>query len=279
MPAARSSPTVSLLCAALLVCVASLASTADAYCHHTQGKEFECDCGKKPGDFPLTTKLWRKHTSADLKKVTCIPREEFKNFDGPLTFTGLENLVEIELKAFLGSPFLSMSGKYPKLTRLGTAAFYRAGVAGKTEIDLSGAPALFLVGDWAFYQFKGRIVIQGDYFDLSQIGIVAFFEGGSNDSIVDLSEVPSLVAVHNQAFYRYTGVVKMTGAMPAIDEIGGSCFAGASNRDNLIKIACVSTGGLSISGDSFKGMSGSRDKIGEKRTCASNLHLKNRKEL
>lgn len=268
--AARKGPGV---CVATFALVITSALTADARCQHTNGKAFECDCGRKPGDVPLTKELWEKHTTAELQAVTCIPREEFKNFGGPLKFTGLKNLREVELKAFLGAPFVSFTGSYPNLMIIGTAAFYRAGGRKQTQVDLSNAPMLKLLDDWAFYQYRGKIVLEGDFFDLVQVGIGTFFEGGSNDSIIDFTEAPSLQKMMNQAFYRYTGTVKVGGAMPAFDEIGGNCFAEASNRDNRIAIECVSTGGLSISGDSFKDFRGRRDKKGEKRTCSSNQHL------
>jgi len=250
-----------------------MTSTADAYCRHTKGKQFACDCGKKPGDVPLTKALWKKHTTAELQAVTCIPREEFKNYMEPIQFTGLENLFEVELKAFLGAPFVSFTGSYPKLAIVGTAAFYRAGMPKKSMVDLSNAPQLERLEDWAFYQYRGKIVMQGAFFDFTSVGIGTFFEGGSNDSIIDLTEAPMLKTLNNQAFYRYTGTVTVGGAMPAIEEIGSNCFADASNHGNSVAIECVSSGGLSVSGDAFKDYKGKRDKKGEKRTCSSNQHL------
>jgi hypothetical protein len=138
---------------------------------------------------PLTRALIKGKSQAEvdviLSVITCIPRQEFANFE--------ENLQHLtNMKA---------------LVMVGNKAFQKAGNAtAGTTVDLSSSSLLEKVGVAAFDSFPGKVRMVGPFANLTDLDGGAF-RGASNpnNNVVLTCVAPAGLTVAETAFFNFEG--------------------------------------------------------------------------
>ena len=100
------------------------------------------------------------------------------------------------------------------------------------DVTLNGLQHLTSIEEKAFFGFKGKLVVKGEYPSLQEIADLAFMTVNShrNQNQVSTSEVlfelglPALVTIGSQAFRSFTGTVSFAGAFPLLKSIGNTAF-------------------------------------------------------
>lgn len=110
----------------------------------------------------LTKALYEAGNAAAYQDVTCIPDEEFKEYEKDVTLNGLPSLKSIGEEAFercVGR--LTLNGEYPALEIIGRQAF--TAFNADSVIIFDGLPSLQSVESRAFQEFGGKLTFAGEY--------------------------------------------------------------------------------------------------------------------
>ena len=102
------------------------------------------------------------------------------------------------------------------------------------DVTLNGLQHLTSIEEKAFFGFKGKLVVTGEYSLLQEIAHAAFMDVNShrshNQVSVRTSEVlfelglPALVTIGSQAFRSFSGTVSFAGPFPFLKTIGNIAF-------------------------------------------------------
>jgi hypothetical protein len=174
-------------------------------------------CDATLGDVPLTKASYASMmaTGGDgFAAVTCIPAEEFMDYDAPLSLSAkMPNLISIGDRAFKGFAggtfaFLALDESYlPRLEHIGVNAFAEFDGEKTTEatITLKGVPSLILIEESAFFTLKApflQLQVECACSNLEVIHAYAFvtqeLKSASKITFTDLSRLQSIgVSVFN----------------------------------------------------------------------------------
>ena len=186
------------------------------------------------GSAGLTRALYEGGDPAAYADVTCIPRNEFRAYEGDVVLKGLALLTSIEATAFcLLNGRLTISGVYPALETIGGSAFNSGGTR-DSAITFSGLPLLKTIEIQAWYLFKGTLAITGEYPALETVGEFAFESAGNTESAITFSGLPLLKAIETSAFDRFKGTLVIAGEYPALETVGEAAFILAGNTESAI---------------------------------------------
>jgi len=158
---------------------------------------------------------------------------------------------------FMGTVILK--GRFPLLSQIGLQAFQSAGNADSKVELLDGLPKLSVIDRYAFYGFKGPVIVTGSFPLLSQIGYSTFSSASNADSKVELlgELVPKLSAIGTQAFLGYKGTVIVKGTFLLLSQIESFAFHNAGNADSKVELLGELLPKLSaIASNAFAGFKG-----------------------
>jgi hypothetical protein len=201
------------------------------------------------GDFQQQQVLGDWELELTLAEVTCIPTEEFMNYDLPLLLTAkMPNLISIGDRAFKGFAggtfkFVSLDESYlPKLEHVGVEAFGEFDPAKMTEaaIVLQNMPSLISIGSNAFANLLAPYLllnVECACSSLEVIGEYAFasLAYGPTSKIIftDLSRIQSigshafigLFGTIGSSSHAYSNLyLVFTGVSPLLTKIGAKAF-------------------------------------------------------
>lgn len=102
------------------------------------------------------------------------------------------------------------------------------------DVILNGLQHLTSIETKAFYGFKGKLVVKGEYPSLKEIAYAAFMNVNSqrpHNSVANWAcevlfelGLPALVTIGSQAFRYFTGTVSFAGTFPFLKSIGNIAF-------------------------------------------------------
>eukprot|EP00729_Bicosta_minor_P000843 gene843-7315_t len=149
--------------------------------------------------------------SGSFPLLASIHEEAFKfagNDDSRIEWVdGLPKLVGIADSAFHSfRGTVAFSGSFPLLSNIGSSAFLSA-FSANSKIELVGelVPQLAAISEFAFLSFGGRLVINGSFPNLANIGNLAFSEAGSNSYITIACSSEAGLQLSSGAFAAYLG--------------------------------------------------------------------------
>jgi len=121
------------------------------------------------------------------------------------------------------------------------------GLTFKGNVTLTNMEQLEDVGKYAFFNFKGTIVISGSFPKWKTIGVRAFYGAGTAVSSITLDGAGAgdyrynilavpwvLETVGNDAFNSFKGTIAITGPFPQWKEIGNDAFNSAGTANSKI---------------------------------------------
>ena len=211
------------------------------------------------GTFPVLTRIGQHaFTFAGDAKSTVI-------------LAGLSALASIEVGAFLDfKGTLILRGSFPNLVAIRNSAFYNMQSI-RSAVELTGGlTQLAAIGSDAFNNFKGTVVISGEFPLLSDIGKYAFYRADNVNSTVELrAGLPALATFDEYVFAAFGGTLDVMGDFPRLSRINDSAFFGTGNALSNIAIACSSPSGLNVSNTAFAGFKGAHDASTQLCACGS----------
>eukprot|EP00729_Bicosta_minor_P033103 gene33103-biopygen18655 len=181
------------------------------------------------GSAGLTRALYEGGDPATYANVTCIPKEEFQDYEGSVVLKGLALLTSIEEQAFYGiKGTLVIAGEYPSLETVGKNAFSTAGNT-ESKVDLSGLNSAKLksIHFAAFNDFKGNITLPA--------GPFPNYTGG-RDVTLDTG-LESLHSIGVEAFVSFKGRLTIAGEYPALETVGEFAFFAAGTIESAISFS------------------------------------------
>ena len=146
-------------------------------------------------------------------------RRSFASYSGDeLVLSNLTRLKTIERRAFYGfEGLLRFRGSFDALTSIGPAAFAaRAGAAARSKLDNrssvvfpSGLPNLQRIANDAFMDFPGKVVFDGAYPALTEVGPRAFAGAGNHLSALSFAGLPANgTSIGARALHAFRGAVR-----------------------------------------------------------------------
>jgi hypothetical protein len=194
--------------------------------------------------------------SEDIEGYDCV---DFKTFAASNITRCIADTCEIVIDshptatAFHDTGFYNMkgtikvSGSFPKLTRIGAAAFSFMEIRGEydnafaTESSIvfgkDALPVLVEIGVTAFKGFSGVLHFQqGCFPSLRTILTSAFNHVSGFESRVELVDQAELVRLGKDAFRFFAGTLTLKGDLPALEEIAEDAFATHENAEAALMV-------------------------------------------
>ena len=165
------------------------------------------------GEFDFTMQGARYLHQVELhKQITIIPKSAFYNCSS-LCNINLENITEVEDKAFFGCRYLDASGKMPKLVSIGKYSFAYSKLS---NLDF---PCLETIGSYAFQYCPLLIHVSFPYETLKTIGAFAFEHCSSLISI----DFPYVTEASDHICYNCKALEKVN--LPLVTKVGDFAFS------------------------------------------------------
>lgn len=165
------------------------------------------------GEFDFTMQVARHLHQVELhKQITIIPKSAFYNCS-TLCNINLENITEVEDKAFFGCRYLDASGKMPKLVSIGKYSFAYSKLS---NIDF---PCLETIGPYAFEDCSLLIHVSFPYETLKTIGAFAF---QSCSSLITI-DFPYVTEASDHICYSCLALEKVN--LPLVTKVGDFAFS------------------------------------------------------